>query len=92
MALSLFIIRVGSPPVFPDLCGYRSIVIPQEMVGKRIAQFAFIEVKTPTGRVKPEQLDFQRQFLADGAVGGICRNVEEALILLQGVNGSSIEM
>ena len=74
----------GLPKGFPDLCGYKSITIPQEMVGKKIAQFAFIEVKKDGGRVRPEQLDFQRKFLADGAVGGIAHSVEEAIIILRG--------
>ena len=44
----------GLPKGFPDLCGYKSFTIPQEMVGQRIAQFAFIEVKTETGRPTKE--------------------------------------
>ncbi len=74
----------GLPKGFPDLCGYRSIVISQEMVGKRAALFFWIEVKTPTGRVSKEQLALHRLFRQDGAPGDICRSVEEALILLKG--------
>ena len=55
-----------------------------EMVGQRIAQFAFIEVKTETGRPTKEQLELHRQFLHDGAIGGIARSPEEAIILLKG--------
>ena len=74
----------GLPKGFPDLCGYRSLIISPAMVGQKFAQFAFIEVKTPTGRVRPEQLVFLRKFLHDGAIGGICRSPEEALFLFKG--------
>jgi hypothetical protein len=38
-----------------DLIGYRSITITPEMVGQQVAVFTSIEVKTPTGRIRPEQ-------------------------------------
>ena len=74
----------GLPKGFPDLCGYKSTIITPDMVGKKFAQFAFIEVKTPTGRVAKDQLELHRKFINDGAVGGICRCVEDAIILLRG--------
>lgn len=41
-----------------DLIGYRSIEITPDMVGRRIAQFVAVEVKTPTGRIHKEQRYF----------------------------------
>jgi hypothetical protein len=38
-----------------DLIGYRTITITPDMVGQQVAVFASIEVKTPTGRIRPEQ-------------------------------------
>jgi hypothetical protein len=38
-----------------DLIGYRSITITPDMVGQQVAVFTSIEVKTPTGRIRPEQ-------------------------------------
>jgi hypothetical protein len=38
-----------------DLIGYRTITITPEMVGQQVAVFLSIEVKTPTGRIRPEQ-------------------------------------
>jgi hypothetical protein len=51
-----------------DLIGYRSITITPDMVGQQVAVFASIEVKTPTGRIRPEQ----QQWLA---VDGVSRTV-----------------
>ena len=74
----------GLPKGFPDLCGYVVREISQKMVGKKIAQFAFIEVKNENGRPSKEQIETHRKFLSDGAVGGITRSVEEAIIILRG--------
>jgi hypothetical protein len=38
-----------------DLIGWRTITVTQAMVGTRLAVFTSIEVKTHTGRVRPEQ-------------------------------------
>jgi hypothetical protein len=38
-----------------DLIGYRTITITPDMVGQQVAVFTSIEVKTPTGRIRPEQ-------------------------------------
>ena len=38
-----------------DLIGYRSITITPDIVGQQVAVFLSIEVKTPTGRIRPEQ-------------------------------------
>ena len=41
----------GLPIGFPDLFGLRTVEITPEMVGKKLAVFAFIEVKTKQGRI-----------------------------------------
>lgn len=43
-----------------DLVGFRSLTVTEEMVGRTIAQFVAVEVKTPTGKVS----EMQRAFLA----------------------------
>jgi hypothetical protein len=70
--------KTGMPKGFPDLFGFRRIVITPDMVGKTMPIFAFIEVKTPHGRASKEQ-KHMHEFLRDaGAVGGIARSADEA--------------
>lgn len=60
----------GLPKGFSDLFGFTSDGRP-----------FFIEVKAPTGRVRPEQRLFIDAMRAKGAVAGIARSVEDALLL-----------
>jgi hypothetical protein len=62
-----------------DLIGYRSITITPEMVGQQVAVFASIEVKTPTGRIRPEQRAWMETVQAAGGIAGVARSVEDAL-------------
>ena len=50
-----------------------------DMVGQRIAVFTSIEVKTPTGRVSPEQRQWLEAVQAAGGIAGVARSVEDAL-------------
>ena len=65
-----------------DLIGYRRITVTPEMVGQEIAQFAAVEVKTPRGRVRPEQQQFIDHILNAGGIAGIARSVDEAKDIL----------
>ena len=62
-----------------DLIGWRTVTITPDMVGQRIAVFTSIEVKTPTGRVKPEQQQWLDAVQAAGGIAGVARSVEDAL-------------
>ena len=62
-----------------DLIGWRTVTITPEMVGQQVAVFTSIEVKTPTGRVKPEQQQWLDAVQAAGGIAGVARSVEEAL-------------
>lgn len=75
--------QTGLPVGFPDLFGYKSLIITPEMIGKKIAQFAFIEVKTPKGKLNNAQKEMHKQLIDAGAVGGVARSVEDALNLLK---------
>lgn len=70
-----------------DLIGWRSITITPEMVGQRIAVFTSIEVKTPTGRVRPEQRQWMDAVQAAGGIAGIARSVEDAERLIEVAHG-----
>ena len=65
-----------------DLIGYRTITITPDMVGQQVAVFASIEVKTPTGRIRPEQQQWLDAVQAAGGIAGVARSVEDAEQLL----------
>jgi hypothetical protein len=46
-------------------------------------RFLAVEVKTTTGRIRPEQQLFIDAVIAAGGVAGVARSVEEALNLIQ---------
>jgi hypothetical protein len=76
-----------------DLIGWRTVTITPEMVGQQVAVFTSIEVKTATGRVKPEQQQWLDAVQAAGGIAGVARSVEDAQALLaaqpDGVPGAS---
>jgi hypothetical protein len=72
-----------------DLIGYRTVTITPDMVGQQVAVFLSIEVKTPTGRIRPEQQQWLETIQAAGGIAGVARSVEDALRIVteQGVAG-----
>ena len=62
-----------------DLIGWTTRTITADMVGQRVAVFTSIEVKTPTGRVSPEQRQWLEAVQAAGGIAGVARSVEDAL-------------
>jgi hypothetical protein len=65
-----------------DLIGYRSITITPDMVGRTVAVFTAIEVKTPTGRATPAQRHFIDHIRRAGGIAGIVRSVADAQRIL----------
>jgi hypothetical protein len=80
--------RTGRPVQFglargsADLIGWRTITVTPEMVGQRLAVFTSIEVKTPTGRLTPQQRSWMDAVLAAGGIAGVVRSVGDALQML----------
>ena len=66
-----------------DLIGWRTITVTQAMVGTRLAIFTSIEVKTPTGRVRPEQQAWLEAVQGAGGIAVIARSVEDALQIIE---------
>ena len=62
-----------------DLIGWKRVTITPEMVGQQVAVFTSIEVKTPTGRIRPEQQQWLDAVQAAGGIAGVARSVEDAL-------------
>ena len=69
-----------------DLLGWQSRIITADMVGQRIAQFASVEVKSPTGRTDKKRQDSQQTWIdlvrGFGGLAGIARSVEDARRIL----------
>ena len=65
-----------------DLIGWTTRTVTQEMVGQRIAVFTSIEVKTPTGRLRPEQQAWLGVVRGAGGIAGVARSVSDAEDLL----------
>jgi len=61
-----------------DLIGWHSVYILPEMVGRKIAVYTSIEVKTKTGRVREDQLTWIGLVRDAGGIGCIARSAEEA--------------
>ncbi len=61
-----------------DLIGWTPKKVTPEMVGKTVAVFTAIEVKTEKGRVTPEQVQFIEQVRKAGGIAGVVRSPEEA--------------
>jgi hypothetical protein len=66
-----------------DLIGWKQVTITPDMVGQQIAVFLSIEVKTPTGRVRPEQQQWLDAVQAAGGVAGVARSVDDALTIIK---------
>jgi hypothetical protein len=65
-----------------DLIGWRTITVTPAMVGTRLAIFTSIEVKTPTGRVRPEQQAWLETVQQAGGIAIIARSVPDAELAL----------
>jgi hypothetical protein len=65
-----------------DLIGWRTVTVTPDMVGRRLAVFTSIEVKTPTGRLRPEQQAWLGVVRSAGGVAGVARSVSDVEDLL----------
>lgn len=68
-----------------DLIGWTTRTITPEMVGSTVAVFTSIEVKAPTGRLRPEQQQWLDAVQAAGGIAGVARSVSDAEALLRDV-------
>lgn len=66
-----------------DLIGWKTILVTPDMVGKKIALFAAVEVKTDKGRVSPAQVNFLKVVNEMGGVSGVARSEDDAVNLLK---------
>jgi len=80
--------RTGRPVQFglargsADLIGWRTITITPDMIGTQLAVFTSIEVKTPTGRLTPEQRNWLHTVDHAGGIAGVARSVTDAVSIV----------
>ncbi len=70
-----------------DLIGWKRVTVTEEMVGTQVAVFLSIEVKTATGRLRPEQQQWLDAVQAAGGIAGVARSVSDAERLLTVADG-----
>jgi hypothetical protein len=68
-----------------DLIGWKRVTVTPDMVGQQVAVFTSIEVKTATGRLRPEQQQWLDAVQAAGGIAGVARSVSDAETLLRDV-------
>jgi hypothetical protein len=61
-----------------DLIGWTRIQITPEMIGRTVAVFTAIEVKSATGRASKEQKNFIKRIHDCGGIAGIARSLYDA--------------
>ncbi len=76
------IIKFGLCNGSSDLIGYHQLEITPDMVGKTVAVFTAIEVKSPGGRVSKDQKNFIEHLRSAGGIAGVCSNPTEAKELI----------
>lgn len=65
-----------------DLIGWKKITVTPDMVGKEIAIFCSVEVKSAKGVISPKQEHFKRVVSNSGGIAIIARSVEDLSLVL----------
>lgn len=66
-----------------DCIGWTRLTVTPDMVGKSVAVFTAIEVKTKRGRASDDQLNFIDAVKNAGGIAGIARSSEEAVDIVK---------
>lgn len=66
-----------------DLIGWTPVTVTPDMVGRTVAVFTAVEVKTPTGKPTAPQLNFINQVINAGGYAGVARSPAEAVALVR---------
>lgn len=68
----------GLCPGSADLIGWRALTIGPEHLGQTLAVFLSIEVKTVTGKLRPDQVRWMDAVKRHGGIAMIARSAQEA--------------
>lgn len=75
-------VRYGLVTGSSDLIGWQTVTITPDMVGKQVAVFVALEVKTIKGRATDEQKNFINVVNASGGKAAVVRSVTESIAVL----------
>ncbi len=70
--------RFGLTKGGADVIGWKTVEITPEMVGKKIAVFTALEIKTATGKASSKQENFIERVQASGGIAGVAKTIIEA--------------
>lgn len=76
-------ITYGLHPGSSDLIGFRTLTILPEHVGRRVAVFVGAEIKTESGRVRPNQLVWQSVVRNFGGIAEVLRSTDDARLITE---------
>ena len=71
------IMSMGGVKGMSDLTGWRSVTITPDMVGQRVAIYTAVEVKTPKGKISPDQKRFTKNVNDAGGIGIVIRSEDD---------------
>ncbi len=80
-------VQIGLAVGSADLIGWTTRTITPDMVGQQLAVFTSIEVKSATGRLRPEQRQWLEAVQSAGGIAGVARSVEDAARLTGDAQG-----
>lgn len=88
-------VEYGLGPGTSDLIGWKPVVVTQDMVGRKLAVFAAVEVKKPGHKTSKErlaqQINFLEQVVKSGGIGVMCDDEAKAPKLVeQSFEGRSV--
>ena len=70
-------IQFGLCPGSSDLIGWRTVTVTPDMVGRQLAVFVAIEVKTPHGKLSSEQQRFLDAVTQAGGFACVARSPDD---------------
>lgn len=76
------LVRYGLAPGSADLIGYQTITITPDMVGREIAVFCAVEVKSASGRLSAIQSRFLELIRRAGGMAGVARSAADIQTIL----------
>ena len=72
----------GLPKGCPDLCGFSTIEVTPEMVGKKLPVFTALELKTETVAVTKDQKRVMAGIKRAGGITGVARNCKQGMEII----------
>lgn len=77
------LVRFGLIEGSSDLIGWRKITVTPDMVGKQVAIFTALEVKSPKGRLSEPQRIFIEQVNRSGGMAGLVRSESDMVEVIK---------